>query len=121
MTDTVTQIDFAPEIELDLPPGEILQADMADNAEMASAYLKALSHPGRLMILCYLIEGEKTVTDLELLLGARQSSVSQHLARLRADKLVRTRREGKAIHYSLADERTKRVIGLLHELFCRAA
>ncbi len=121
MTETVTQVDFVSEMNSDMPSGAVLQADMADNAEMASSYLKALSHPGRLMILCYLMEGEKTVTDLELLLGARQSSVSQHLARLRADKLVRTRREGKAIHYSLADERTKRVIGLLHELFCRDA
>ncbi|MBE3638588.1 winged helix-turn-helix transcriptional regulator [Mangrovicoccus sp. HB182678] len=94
---------------------------MADQAEAASSYLKALSHPGRLMIMCYLIEGEKTVTDLELLLGARQSSVSQHLARLRADKLVRTRRDGKAIHYSLADERAKRVIAMMHDLFCRTA
>lgn len=103
------------------PDGHLIDAllpDMAENAEMASAYLKALSHPGRLMILCYLIEGEKTVTDLENLLGARQSSVSQHLARLRADRLVSTRREGKAIHYSLADERTTQVIGLLHTLFC---
>lgn len=101
--------------------GEILEGllpKMSENAEMASAYLKALSHPGRLMILCYLIEGEKTVTDLEMLLGARQSSVSQHLARLRADRLVKTRREGKAIHYSLSDDRTRQVIGLLHELFC---
>lgn len=95
-----------------------MQSDLAENAEAASAYLKALSHPGRLMILCYLIEGEKTVTDLERLLGARQSSVSQHLARLRADQLVKTRREGKAIHYSLADDRTSQVIGLMHRLFC---
>lgn len=70
------------------------------------------------MILCYLIEGEKTVTDLEKLLGARQSSVSQHLARLRADRLVKTRREGKAIHYSLADDRIHDLIGLLHQMFC---
>ena len=105
---------------VDVPDELALLEDMAANAEEAAAYLKALSHPGRLMILCYLIEGEKTVTDLESLLGARQSSVSQHLARLRADRLVRTRREGKAIHYSLADERTRQVISLLHNLFCAA-
>ena len=97
---------------------EVLLPQMEQNAEMAAAYLKALSHPGRLMILCYLIEGEKTVTDLENLLGARQSSVSQHLARLRADRLVTTRRDGKAIHYSLADDRTSQMISLLHKLFC---
>lgn len=97
----------------------VLHEDMAENAEQAAGYLKALSHPGRLMILCYLIEGERTVTDLEQLLGARQSSVSQHLARLRADKLVRTRRDGKAIHYSLADDRTRRLISVLHELYCQ--
>lgn len=104
--------------DMDLPGDGALQSDMAKNAEAASAYLKALSHPGRLMILCYLIEGEKTVTDLENLLGTRQSSVSQHLARLRADQLVKTRREGKAIHYSLADERTEAMIALMHRLFC---
>lgn len=116
-TDVPSALQSAPSAVL---AGAALQSDMADNAEMAAAYLKALSHPGRLMILCYLIEGEKTVTDLERLLGARQSSVSQHLARLRADQLVRTRRDGKAIHYSLADERTEKVIGLLHSLFCGA-
>ncbi|MGB0661983.1 MAG: ArsR/SmtB family transcription factor [Mangrovicoccus sp.] len=93
---------------------------IVDRAEEASEYLKALSHSGRLMILCYLIEGEKTVTELERLLNARQSSVSQHLARLRADRLVKTRREGKAIHYSLSDDRTIDVINLLHHLFCEA-
>lgn len=115
MTDSVA-LDLTPN---DGPSQEVaLLKDMASNAEHASTYLKALSHPGRLMILCYLIEGEKTVTDLEVLLGARQSSVSQHLARLRADRLVQTRRDGKAIHYSLADDRTEKVIGLLHTLFC---
>jgi len=95
-----------------------LSDEMAQNAEMASNYLKALSHPGRLMILCYLLEGEKSVTALERLLDTRQSSVSQHLARLRIDGLVRARREGKVMHYSLADERVTEVISLLHRLFC---
>lgn len=118
MSEQTALSDFPPVSPLSDDTAALLTA-MAENAEEAAAYLKALAHPGRLMILCYLIEGEKNVTDLEGLLGARQSSVSQHLARLRADNLVKTRRDGKAIHYSLADERTREVITLMHRLFCK--
>ncbi|MEM8555628.1 MAG: metalloregulator ArsR/SmtB family transcription factor [Pseudomonadota bacterium] len=83
----------------------------------ASVYLKALSHPDRLMILCHLIEGERTVTELEHLVGTRQSSVSQHLAKLRGQDIVSTRREGKAVHYSISDVRTREIMLLLHKLF----
>ena len=88
-------------------------------AAQASALLKALSHEGRLMILCHLSTGEKSVTELERLLGQRQAAVSQQLARLRADGLVQARREGKAIFYSLGDPRAGQVVGLLYEMFCR--
>ncbi|WP_306456544.1 ArsR/SmtB family transcription factor [Flavimaricola marinus] len=89
-----------------------------ENATKATNYLKAISHEGRLMILCHLTSGEKSVTDLEELLAARQAAVSQQLARLRHEGLVTPRREGKAIYYSLADERARRMIELVYDLFC---
>lgn len=92
--------------------------DMADNAEMATDFLKAIAHEGRLMILCRLVEGECTVTELENLLSARQAAVSQQLARLRLEGLVGTRREGKSIYYFLADDRVKTIIPVIHRMFC---
>ena len=92
--------------------------DMASNAERAAAYLKTLAHEGRLMILCHLGSGEKCVSELESLLGIRQAAVSQMLARLRDENLVKTRRDGKTIYYSLTDRDTERMIGLLYEMFC---
>ena len=82
---------------------------MVGNATRAANLLKALAHESRLMILCILAEGEKSVSELEDILNLRQPTVSQQLARLRADGLVSTRRDGKTIYYSLASERV--VIG----------
>ena len=93
---------------------------MTQNAEAAAAFLKAISHEGRLMILCHLATGEKSVTELENLLGARQAAVSQQLSRLRSEGLVAPRRDGKTIYYSLADERSIRIMGVLYEMFCGA-
>ena len=70
------------------------------------------------MILCLLIEEEKSVTEIEEILGLRQPAISQQLARLRADGLVETRREGKNIFYSLARPEVREVIGALHRAFC---
>lgn len=70
------------------------------------------------MILCHLGSGEKSVGELEVLLGIRQAAVSQMLARLRDESLVKTRREGKTIYYSLNDRNTERMIDLLYEMFC---
>ncbi|WP_299784692.1 metalloregulator ArsR/SmtB family transcription factor [uncultured Marivita sp.] len=92
--------------------------DMAKSAQDAAAYLKTLAHEGRLMILCYLGTGEKSVGELEALLNIRQAAVSQMLARLRDEKLVKTRRDGKTIYYSLNDDNTARLIAQLHEMFC---
>ena len=94
-------------------------AEMMSRAEQASAFLKALSHEGRLMILCYLSSGEKSVTELEQLLSSRQAAVSQQLARLRLEGLVSARRDGQAIYYSLSEPRAERLIGLLYEMFCK--
>jgi ArsR family transcriptional regulator len=92
---------------------QALASVMADRAEIAAGFLKALSHEGRLMILCHLTEGEKSVTELEGLLGQRQAAVSQQLARLRLEGLVATRREGKAIFYRVADQRTQALLRVL--------
>jgi ArsR family transcriptional regulator len=91
---------------------------MVASACDASTFLKAISHEGRLMILCHLVTGEKSVTELEELLSARQAAVSQQLARLRLEGLVTPRREGKAIYYSLADDRPKRVLEVIYDMFC---
>lgn len=92
---------------------------MAKNAMEASNFLKAISHEGRLMILCHLASGEKSVTELEDLLSARQAAVSQQLSRLRLEGLVVPRREGKTIYYSLADERPRQIMEVVYDLFCR--
>lgn len=91
---------------------------MEAQAAEAAAFLKALAHEGRLMILCHLNQGEKSVTELEKLLSQRQAAVSQQLARLRMEGLVKHRRDGKTIYYSLADDRTRRTIALLYDMFC---
>lgn len=102
------------------PAGEVLDLDvMLDNARDASEFLKALAHEARLVILCMLIEGEKSVTEIEQTLNLRQPAVSQQLARLRADDLVETRRDGKNVYYSLARSEVRDVIEALHNAFCR--
>lgn len=80
--------------------------------------LRAMSHTSRLQILCHLREREHSVTELEGLLGERQSTVSQHLARLRSDGIVTFRREGKTIYYSIGDKKTASTVAHLHNLFC---
>ncbi|MDP5307499.1 metalloregulator ArsR/SmtB family transcription factor [Paracoccus sp. 2205BS29-5] len=92
---------------------------MAHRASEAAAFLKALAHEGRMMILCHLSSGEKTVTELERLLGHRQAAVSQQLARLRAEGLVSCRRDGKARLYSVSDPRAAEVVGVMYRLFCQ--
>ena len=99
--------------------GETLSMkNIQENAKLASNFLKGMANETRLVILCALAEGEKNVSELEDILGIRQPPLSQQLARLRADKLVRTRRESKQIFYSLASEEAELVLGLLYKLFC---
>lgn len=104
-----------------LEPYAVAAEDMVAQAQSASNLLKALAHEGRLLILCHLASGEKSVSELEEFLGARQAAVSQQLARLRLEGLVTCRREGKSIYYALGDPRAARVIGLMYEMFCEAA
>jgi DNA-binding transcriptional ArsR family regulator len=90
-------------------------------AQAASDFLKALSHENRLLLLCLLAEGERSVTELENILSLRQPAVSQQLARLRFDGLVTTRREGKAIYYRLASDDVRGVIAVMYDIFCGPA
>jgi ArsR family transcriptional regulator len=106
-----------PVIDADIDDARL--DEMMDRATVATNYLKAISHEGRLMILCHLATGEKSVTELEDLLSARQAAVSQQLGRLRLEGLVTPRREGKTIYYSLTDDKSRKIIGLVYELFCK--
>ncbi|MCL3880828.1 metalloregulator ArsR/SmtB family transcription factor [Marivita sp. GX14005] len=106
-----------PQLSPNMKPDDLDR--IADKATTASNFLKAISHEGRLMILCHLVSGEKTVTELEELLSARQAAVSQQLSRLRLEGLVIPRRDGKTIYYRLADDRPRKMLECVYELFCQ--
>ena len=89
-----------------------------ENARRASTLLKAMSNQHRLLILCQLVRGERCVGDLEQVVGLSQSALSQHLARLRRDSLVKTRRSAQTIYYSLAGIEANAVIETLYDLYC---
>ncbi|MCF4098977.1 ArsR/SmtB family transcription factor [Maritalea mediterranea] len=93
-------------------------SDVSLDTDQTSVFLKAIAHEGRLSILCRLAEGEASVSDLENLLNARQAAVSQQLARLRQEGLVNTRRDGKAIYYSLEKKPVRTNIENLYRTFC---
>lgn len=93
-------------------------SEMRDRAGEAGRFLKSLCSEHRLLILCSLAEGEKSVGELERLLEMRQPHLSQHLTRLRTDGLVGTRRVSRTVYYRLGSEPAERLIGLLYELFC---
>ena len=87
-------------------------------AAHAVELLKAMANEWRLMILCQLAEGEKTVSELQSLLGLSQSALSQHLAVLRREKIVKARKHAQSVSYSLAGDDAPRVMQTLHEVFC---
>ena len=93
-------------------------ADLERNARQASALLKAMANERRLLILCYLAEGERSVSELEQLISLSQSALSQHLARLRRDGLVTTRRSAQTIYYALAGHEAGAIMETLHALYC---
>jgi DNA-binding transcriptional ArsR family regulator len=108
-------------LEAELRDGEEFSAELdmlMRKARKASDFLKALSHENRLLLLCLLAERERTVTELENILSLRQPMVSQQLARLRLDQLVTTRRDGKAVYYSLANDDVRRMITVIYDIFC---
>ncbi|HIC28363.1 MAG TPA: ArsR family transcriptional regulator [Rhodospirillales bacterium] len=92
--------------------------EIHENAGRASSFLKGLANENRLVILCFLAEGERNVGELENILGIRQPTLSQQLARLRSDGLVATRRDKKQIYYSLASDEAELVLGLIYKIFC---
>lgn len=91
--------------------------DIEENVDLAVGLLKALSNEKRLTVICELYKGEKSVGELERIVGLSQSALSQHLARLRKDKLVRTRREAQTIYYSLQNEATKELLRCLCDIY----
>jgi ArsR family transcriptional regulator len=92
---------------------------MRRHAGKAAAMMRALSHEARLMVLCELVGGERTAGELVERSGLSQSALSQHLAKLRDEGLVTTRRDGQTIFYTLNDPNAARILGVLHELYCK--
>lgn len=93
---------------------------MRTHAGEAAQLLRALANDKRLMLLCLLVEGERSVGELNARVDLSQSALSQHLAVLREDGLVETRREGQTIHYSLVDGPAHAIIETLHGIYCGA-
>lgn len=93
-------------------------AELRGSARRASALLKAMANERRLLILCCLAMGEQSVGSLEKQVGLSQSALSQHLARLRRDRLVTTRRAAQTIYYKLASDEVGAVMAALHAIYC---
>ena len=91
---------------------------MRAEAERASSLMKTLGHPGRLMVLCHLADHEMSVGEIAESLEMSQSALSQHLARMRAEGLVETRRESQTVYYRLADGDARQVIESLYRIYC---
>jgi DNA-binding transcriptional ArsR family regulator len=113
---TKARAKAAPMPRLTVTPQGLKQLER--NAHKASGLLGAMANTSRLMILCRLADGEKSVSELQPMIGLSQSALSQHLAVLRRRQLVRTRRAGQSIYYSLASGQAASVINTLHEQFC---
>ena len=94
--------------------------ELYDMASHAVELLKAMANEWRLMILCQLADGEKSVSELQEILGLSQSALSQHLAVLRREKIVRARKHAQSVSYSLAGNEAPKVMNTLHEVFCEA-
>jgi len=95
-------------------------AELESNATRACDLLKAMANPARLMVLCQIADGEKSVGELERAVGLSQSGLSQHLAVLRSKHLVSTRRDAQTIYYSLSSEAAAAIMTILYDVFCRS-
>jgi DNA-binding transcriptional ArsR family regulator len=104
-----------------MPEDLAKMAQLHDMAANACVLLKAMANEWRLMILCQLAEGEKTVSELQSILGLSQSALSQHLAILRREKIVRSRKHAQSVSYSLTGDEATKVMESLHDVFCGAA
>lgn len=119
----MTEAIVSPDLEDELRSGPEYSPRLErlmENARSASDFLKALSHENRLLLLCLLAERERSVSELEQILSLRQPTVSQQLARLRYDDLVTTRRDGKTIYYSIANDNVRKIITVIYDMFCEA-
>lgn len=96
----------------------MLNGDFLKSVERASALLKAMSNKRRLLILCHLSDGERSVGELCSLIGLSQSALSQHLAKLRHDDLVKTRRSAQSVYYSITPGEVESILSTLHRLYC---
>ncbi|MBN8717532.1 MAG: helix-turn-helix transcriptional regulator [Stenotrophomonas sp.] len=100
------------------PPPSLDPEAMREHASDAAQLLRTLANDKRLMLLCLLVAGERSVSELNAKVELSQSALSQHLAVLRADGLVSTRREAQTIYYRLADGPAQRILGILHDIYC---
>ena len=92
---------------------------LRENAQQGASLLKVMSNEWRLLILCHLATGERSVGELEEILGIGQSALSQHLAILRREKLVKTRRNAQSVFYALDSDDVEAIMGTLYECFCK--
>jgi DNA-binding transcriptional ArsR family regulator len=92
-------------------------SDLADHTNVAAALLSAMANPKRLLILCSLVKGEVAVGVLATQVGLSQSALSQHLSRLRAQKLVKTRRDAQTIYYSSTSEPVMKILATLEDIY----
>lgn len=93
--------------------------DMQENAEKAAEFLKQLAHPVRLLVLCSLVEGEKSAGELAGMANVSQTTLSNHLAKLREEGLVDFRRDHRTLYYYLKDANVIRILGVMYDIFCK--
>ena len=99
--------------------GSISTAEMKTNCKNVAAILKAISHPQRLMLLCHLADGEKTVGELEALCDGSQSAISQFLKMMRLENLLTSEKRGLFVYYRIHDPQVKKLVFSLYEIFCK--
>lgn len=104
---------------VNMPEGSMNIDLLKEHAKYATELLKVMSNEWRLLVLCHLTFGEKSVSELEELLGLSQSALSQHLAVLRRERLVQTRRSAQSVYYSIDSPEVEAIMGTLYEQFCK--
>ena len=101
-----------------LPDAGALSQDLIRNSDAAAVLLSSMAHPKRLLVLCQLVEGERTAGDLAARVGLSPSALSQHLAKMKGAGIVASRREGQTLYYRLAGREVRAVIETLYALYC---
>ncbi len=103
---------------LTAPPALLHKETLASQVQAATEILKTMAHEGRLLILCTLLDGEKSVSEIEHHTNLAQATVSHHLARMRQENLLATRRDGRSVYYCIDDPKVASIIATLHSLYC---